>query len=210
MIFGCTLSCLKTSGSDYVTQRWVEGKQEIDKKRNLVFFTWGLLYLGGVQYFLYCKVFAQRLFPSAAAFAAKPLAEKVADRAGQVTVVKQVVLDQFVHHPFFFFPLFYQVKEFIEGGRPADGLRNCMRNWKEDCITLWTIWVPVQIFNMSFCPLWLRIPCISVVSAGYTCVISYMRGGREKQLETEPAESASPLAAPEWLQGGLAGLKVAA
>ncbi|CAE8614460.1 unnamed protein product, partial [Polarella glacialis] len=105
---------LKTSGSDIFAQKYIEGREEIDFRRNLVFLTWGLLYLGGVQYFLYVHLFTRRLFPTASAFAAKPLREKIADTAGQGIVLQQVFVDQFVHHPFFLFPAFYQVKEFIE------------------------------------------------------------------------------------------------
>ena len=69
-------------------------------------------------------LFAKRLFPSAAAFVAKPLRDRLADRAGQLTVVKQVALDQFIHHPFVLFPAFYCVKESIERGLlDADAVR---------------------------------------------------------------------------------------
>ena len=68
---------------------------------------------GGVQYFLYVPVFG-RLFPNAASFAAKPLAEKLLDRAGQRAVAAQVVLDQCVHHPLLYFPCFYATRELIE------------------------------------------------------------------------------------------------
>ena len=44
------------------------------------------------------------MFPSAARFVAQPLRERLRDRAGQWTVAQQVVLDQFVHHPFAVFP----------------------------------------------------------------------------------------------------------
>ena len=85
--------------------------------RSAVFLAWGAFWLGGVQYFIYVELFARRLFPSAAAFVAKPVRERLADPAGLMTVGKQVALDQFVHHPFFLFPAFYCVKEFIEAGR---------------------------------------------------------------------------------------------
>lgn len=79
--FGAGLSCVKTSGSDLLVQKVVEQREEVDWKRNLAFGTFGLLYLGGVQYALYVNIF-QRLFPRAASFAAKPLREKVKDIQG--------------------------------------------------------------------------------------------------------------------------------
>ena len=50
----------------------------------------------------------------AARFVALPWREKLACRAGQLDVLKQVGLDQFIHHPFMLFPCFYLVKETIE------------------------------------------------------------------------------------------------
>ena len=51
-LFGVAVSALKTSGSDLMAQSFVERREQLDLRRNLVFFTWGLLYLGGVQYFM--------------------------------------------------------------------------------------------------------------------------------------------------------------
>jgi len=79
--FGAGLSCVKTSGSDLLVQKVVEQREEVDWKRNIAFGTFGLLYLGGVQYALYVNVF-QKIFPRAASFAAKPLAEKIKDVKG--------------------------------------------------------------------------------------------------------------------------------
>lgn len=179
--FGCGISALKTSGSDFFTQRWFEGRNlsQINWRRNGIFFTWGFLYLGGVQYFVYVKLFAKYLFPSAAGFVAKPLRAKLADRAGQITVLKQVGLDQFVHHPFVVFPTFYQVKELIEGGTPMDGVRKCWKNWYEDCMLSWSVWIPVFLFNFSFCPLWMRVPFVAIFSVFFTCLWSLKRGETE-------------------------------
>ena len=91
----------------------MEGRKEIDKRRNFLFFCWGAAYLGGVQSFIYVHLFSRVLFPSVAGFVAKPLRARLADRAGMANVLKQVGLDQFIHHPFMVFPAFYCVKEFI-------------------------------------------------------------------------------------------------
>ena len=42
------------------------------------------------QYFIYVELFTKRLFPTAAAFAAKPLRAKLGDFAGQRVVCMQV------------------------------------------------------------------------------------------------------------------------
>ena len=79
--FGMGLSCLKTSGSDLLVQKVVEQREDVDWKRNLAFGTFGLLYLGGVQYALYVNAF-QKIFPRAASFAAKSFADKLKDIKG--------------------------------------------------------------------------------------------------------------------------------
>jgi hypothetical protein len=181
VLFGCGVSSVKTSGADFFAQRVVEKKKfdEVDWRRNSIFFCWGLFYLGGVQYFIYVKLFAKYLFPNAAKFVAKPWREKLADRAGQAVVVQQVALDQLIHHPFMLFPCLYQVKEFMEGGTPQDGFRKYRKNLWEDCQVLWLIWVPTFFVNFSLFPLWMRVPCVAVVSMLYTTIVSTMRGAPE-------------------------------
>jgi hypothetical protein len=44
---------MKTAFSDLLVQKVVERREYIDWNRNGAFATFGLLYLGGVQYFLY-------------------------------------------------------------------------------------------------------------------------------------------------------------
>ena len=125
---------------------------------------------------------ARRLFPSAAAFVAKPVAERLRDTAGQLTVVKQVVLDQFIHHPFVLFPAFYCVKETIErgGALGAAELRIALgkyrANMAEDLRVCWQTWVPAFLFNFSICPLWMRVPFVAAVSFGFTTYFSFLRG----------------------------------
>lgn len=89
LAFGAGVSCVKTSGSDLLVQKVIEQREEIDWKRNIAFGTFGLLYLGGVQYALYVNVF-QRIFPRAASFAAKPFAQKIKDVKGVGTMFGQV------------------------------------------------------------------------------------------------------------------------
>lgn len=131
--FGVGVSAAKTVTADAMAQFQLEQRDTLDLRRSAIFFTWGALYLGGVQYFIYVHLFARVLFPSAAAFVAKPVRERLLDRAGQIKVVQQVALDQFVHHPFFLFPAFYCVKESIEYGRfGATELRSALAKYKSN------------------------------------------------------------------------------
>ena len=186
--FGMGFSCLKTSFSDWLVQSQVEKREHIDWRRNMTFAAFGFFYLGGVQYFLYVPVFS-RLFPGAAAFAKAPLAAKLKDAAGQRSMVAQVVIDQFVHHPLLYFPVFYGLKEVVNGGTVGGGLAKYAKNYSEDLPALWKLWVPSTIINFSIMPMHLRIPWVASTSLIWTCIISYMRGGDDTEMDSDAAMS---------------------
>lgn len=180
LAFGVVISTFKTSASDLLVQTVVEQKKvsEIDWKRNAAFASFGCFYLGGVQYALYVPIFG-RIFPNAAKFAAKPIREKVKDVKGIAAVCGQVFLDQFVHHPLMYFPVFYGTRELVMSDKPD--LMKCMRtyreNMSEDLAALWKIWVPSTFLNFAFMPMWARIPWVAGTSLLWTCILSAMRGG---------------------------------
>lgn len=188
--FGMAFSSFKTTFCDFMVQKYVEKREEVDFRRLGFFFAFGLGYLGGVQYSIYVPIFG-RLFPGAAGFAAKPIAEKMADVAGQRAVVAQVFLDQFVHHPIIYFPTFYACKEILAGGSASDGLRKYATNWSEDCVALWKLWIPVMAVNFSVMPMWGRIPVVATASLLWTCIISYMRGSFDEHAAgtIDPADA---------------------
>ena len=146
LAFGVVISTAKTSFSDLLVQKVVERREKIDWKRNAAFATFGFFYLGGVQYMIYVPLFG-RMFPNAAAFAAKPIREKMKDIRGLRDLVSQVFLDQCVHHPLLYFPAFYCTKELVMNPEQPD-LRRCLMeyqtNMKEDLIALWKVWVPCE------------------------------------------------------------------
>lgn len=178
--FGVAFSCFKTSASDLLVQKVVEKRENIDWRRNTAFATFGFFYLGGVQYFLYVPFFS-RLFPGAASFAAKPVAEKLRDASGLRALVAQVFLDQAVHHPLMYFPVFYMMKDFVVSNNPDpfQALNEYKSNMKEDLIALWKVWVPSTIFNFAFLPMWARIPWVASTSLIWTCILSAMRGASD-------------------------------
>jgi predicted amino acid-binding ACT domain protein len=187
--FGAGFSCAKTSAADLLVQKYIEKREEIDWKRNGAFASFGLVYLGGIQYVIYVPLFS-RLFPSAAGFTAKSLRQKLADVPGMLNVVKQTALDQLVHHPFLYFPAFYATKAVVtEGLGPlescAKGLSVYSENYREDLPALWKIWVPATLVNFAFSPMWFRIPFVACTSMLWTCILSAMRGSAEVELELE-------------------------
>jgi predicted amino acid-binding ACT domain protein len=178
LAFGMVFSGLKTSFSDLLVQKVVEQREQIDWRRNSAFAAFGFLYLGGVQYSIYVGLFG-RMFPGAAAFAAKPIAQKLTDLRGMAQLFAQVAIDQCLHHPFMYFPAFYCTKELVMQKEPD--LRRCLadyrRNMNEDLLALWKIWVPATLVNFAFMPMHARIPFTAGVSLLWTCILSMMRGG---------------------------------
>lgn len=176
--FGVGVSTVKTSASDLIVQKVVQQKEEIDWRRNLAFATFGCFYLGGVQYALYVPVFG-RLFPGAASFTAKSIKEKLKDTKGLLALFGQVFLDQCVHHPLLYFPVFYYTKEVVMSDKPSlsTALSHYKENMKEDLLALWKIWVPSTLVNFAFMPMWGRIPWVAGTSFLWTMILSLMRGG---------------------------------
>jgi len=177
-LFGAGLSTVKTSASDLIVQKVVQQKEEIDWRRNLAFASFGCFYLGGVQYGLYVPIFS-RMFPGAAAFTAKSLKEKLKDTKGILAVFGQVFIDQCVHHPLLYFPVFYYTKEVVMSDKPSlsNALSHYKENMREDMLALWKIWVPSTFINFAFMPMWGRIPWVAGTSFIWTMILSLMRGG---------------------------------
>lgn len=179
--FGFFYSGIKTSFCDLMVQKVVEKREEIDWRRNGAFAAFGFLYLGGVQYTLYVPIFA-RLFPNAASFAAKPIVEKFRDLPGIRTLFAQVFLDQCVHHPLVYFPVFYMIKDAVTNDKPdpIKAVEQFKNNIKEDMLALWKIWVPSTFLNFALMPMYLRIPWVASTSLIWTCILSTMRGASDK------------------------------
>jgi glycine cleavage system regulatory protein len=184
--FGCVFSCAKTSFSDWIVQSQIEKREHIDWRRNGTFAIFGFCYLGGVQYSIYVPLFS-RLFPTAASYAAAPVASKLKDVAGTRNMLTQVFLDQFVHHPLMYFPAFYALKEVVNGNSASDGIKKYSKNYKEDLAALWKLWVPSTIINFTFMPMQLRIPWVASTSLIWTCIISSMRGSNDVETDVDAA-----------------------
>ena len=178
LAFGVVFSGIKTSFSDFLVQKVVERREKVDWKRNAAFAAFGFIYLGGIQYALYVPIFS-RLFPSAAAFAAKPMRQKLKDFRGIFQLTAQVFLDQCVHHPLMYFPAFYCTRELVMQREPDIGrcLAEYRTNMREDMLALWKVWVPATFVNFAFMPMYARIPFVASVSLLWTCILSSMRGG---------------------------------
>lgn len=174
-IFGTLFTGFKNAGCDVLVQKAVEGNEHIDYRRTFVFGTFGMLFSGAWQYGLFVKIMP-KLCPGAEAFAAKPIREKLKDIPGLKQVAFQNFVENGINNPVLYFPIFYTLKEYVEGGPLLDGIKKYKMNFKEDLIAIWSVWVPAQFFNFAFSPMWLRVPFVACVSAFWTGYVSMTRG----------------------------------
>jgi hypothetical protein len=82
-----------------------------------------------------------------------------------------------MRHPRADFPCFYLIQSLLDGGTAIEGLRRYTQNVWEDVPAIWRVWVPAQLLNFGFSPMWLRIPVTASVSVGWTAYVSFSRGG---------------------------------
>ena len=184
------IATVKTALCDLLVQRYIERREQIDWRRNAVFVAFGGIYLGAGQWFLYQTLFA-RWFPGMAKFAAQPLAQKLRNVQGMRDLAKQIAVDNFFHYTFIYFPVFYALKECMQGESSAAALLpNAMRKYAsnavEDNVSMWLLWVPCDAIIYAI-PLWMRLPANHAISFCWTCYLSFLRG-----------DEAPPLPTPRW------------
>ncbi|CAJ1369162.1 unnamed protein product [Effrenium voratum] len=180
------VATIKTSAADLIVQK-AEGRERIDWQRNGAFTAFGFAYLGMIQWFIYVTLFS-RLCPNAIRFANLPWAEKLKCRAGQIDLVKQTALDNFVHYTFVYFPVFYIIKESInslgekqkqsEEPLVTRALQKYWRNCVQDNLAMWSLWIPFDLIIYAV-PIWLRLPLNHGISLAWTMILSSMRGNEK-------------------------------
>jgi len=184
--FSLALSTLNPTAADLLTQTFVEQRSNIDWQRTTVFGSFGFFYLGCVQWLLMVNVY-RVMFPTMDRFARASFAEKLKDTAGAVGAVKQVAFDIFFHLPFMYFPVFYTMKETIQGGSGSAidiisaGLCKYKQNFWDDAKALILVWGPADVVVFGLVPMWMRLPVRNLVSFGWTSYLSLKRGGEGQQ-----------------------------
>jgi hypothetical protein len=174
-IFGVSVTAIKTGTVDVFVQKYIEKAEKLDVRRTTIFTTFGVLYLGAWQYLLFVKIMP-KLVPGAATFAAKSLGDKMKDLPGLKGLLIQNFVENGINNPLLYFPIFYTLKEYIEGGKLENGIQKYKDNMYKDVMDIWSLWVPAQFINFAFSPMWFRVPFVACVSALWTGYVSYTRG----------------------------------
>ena len=169
-----TAAGLKGCCVDLVVQNQVHDRiswNSIDKRRLAFFTSFGLVYVGAGQYYLF-----NRLFPAVAS-------SLTAGVTAQTMVMTG--LDSLIHIPFFYLPTFYSVREvFYKYKRDnssfyqliSSGLATWKNNLVQDFTMQATIFIPVQFYNFRYNPPHLRIPFIAAAGVVWVAVLSVVRG----------------------------------
>lgn len=161
---------IKTASADIITQKYLENKKELDVQRLSVFTSFGLVYLGGWQHYLFSNLFVrcQKIMTLAKY---KPFSQSV----------MLTFLDLGVHTPLMYYPSFYMIKGYLEKQSVNNIIQTYNDNIKNDMVAMWKLWFPAQMINFMFCPIHLRMPFITVVSFGWTMILSFMRGNKKNE-----------------------------
>lgn len=184
---GFVTTGLKTTAADAFAQLVVEKKEKIDWRRNAMFTMFGFCYLGGFQYWLYNVQFTKWC----------GTIKKYSGHLGAAPV--KTFIDQFIHHPTLYFPVFYSLKATVEGRPIITGEDSAMSRYSReywDCWkACWSIWVPCTLFNFTFNPRHLRIPFVAATSFVWTISLSVMQGAftdaEDKKKDRGPKSSNS-------------------
>lgn len=191
-VFNILLATVKTWTADAAVQFLQNRKRtswSFDRQRSFTFAVFGCLYVGLAQWALYVS-FLTWVFPDATVFANAPLSVKLQDTKGQIELIGQILVDNFVFAILIYFPVFYILKEMMQGSqslhvRVQTGLGKYWQNIVTDNFAYVALWAPVDIFIFG-APMYWRMPLEHAVSFGWTMLMSAMRGANEKIPETDP------------------------
>lgn len=184
---GVVSTGLKTSAADIFAQKVVENRKDIDWTRHAVFCLFGFGYLGAFQYYLYNIKFTQWCGPLTKKFGHK------------MTSPIKVLIDQGLHHPFVYFPVFFSMKAVVSGKPLSTAVEKYRTEIWDSVKAMWGVWVPAQIINFAFVPRHLRLPYVAAVSFGWTIILSVMqnkfdsaKAANDKLLDAVVEKNKSP------------------
>jgi len=156
------------------------GGDEIDARRLALFCGFGA-FTGATTFTVYCSMF-KRICPGAFSFSNLTLREKLRDRCGQLALLKQVALDNFLYVPSCYFPSFHVFKANLRSESAEDvqasvlaGIRRYRASCVDDNFYSCAVWIPADILVFSV-PAWLRMPICNSINFGWTVFLSRLSG----------------------------------
>ena len=171
LTLACVTSCAKATAADAVVQTCVERRAELARERSCAFALFGFVWMGAGQYLVYVRIL-----------------DSLLPRTTNATAVAKVVLDQFIHVPLVFMPLFYLTDGWVEAVARGEEVLACLphaahhasyrykREIRETMLANWQIWLPAQFVCFRLVPGHLRVPYVACVSFVWTMVLSVLQG----------------------------------
>lgn len=180
--------------SDVIAQTAGEGRpfSSLDVGRNLRFALFSGAYTGIIQHFIYNVVYS-KIF---------------GDGRSWRTVIMKVGLDNFIHVPFLYIPVYYTSQSVLKGNYPVappgadpfttlevvvmacrDGLRKYREEAYDVLRSYYMLWTPVQLTNFKVVPTELRIAFIASASFFWLIILSFMtnhEGNNQLHHEDNP------------------------
>jgi hypothetical protein len=191
--FNVMLATFKTWAADMVVQLLEKkrgGPWKFDWRRSFAFALFGFVYVGLTQWVLYVTLLTW-MFPDAMVFANSPISMKLTDTTGQLDMVGQVIVDNFVFNVLIYFPAFYIIKTMCQGSpttsflsRAQAGLNKYWTNIISDNMAAMALWIPADVFIFT-APMYLRMPLDHGVSLAWTMFISFTRGAATEKSKLE-------------------------
>eukprot|EP00484_Ammonia_sp_Unknown_P028614 CAMPEP_0197037648 /NCGR_PEP_ID=MMETSP1384-20130603/14800_1 /TAXON_ID=29189 /ORGANISM="Ammonia sp." /LENGTH=212 /DNA_ID=CAMNT_0042467975 /DNA_START=74 /DNA_END=712 /DNA_ORIENTATION=+ len=170
VFWAVSLAALEGMFSDGFTQRVIERKNESDFQWYRLK-TFGLfnIYVASVDYFV-VNTLLPKIFPT----------------PGIVAVIGKVFLFEFASIPFYYFPVFYYVRQALHDGNNFSwqsfqvGLQHYQQNYKHDLLSMWAVWIPTSTVAFTVVPKHLILPFFICVDLCWLIGLSLYRGDVDK------------------------------
>jgi|EP00945_MAST-04E_sp_MAST-4E-sp1_P005587 hypothetical protein len=172
LAFSIAFGGLKNATADYMIQTRFEDAKEnggVSMKRLVTFTTFGLFYVGGVQYIVFNRMLP-RFLPG------------LLEGKNIKAAISAVAFDQAIHMPFMYLPSFYLFRECgLGSGTSLSSIgKNAYNEWTNgfgsDMLASMCVFIPVQGLNFFFIPPHFRVPLLTSVGFGWVMGLSYFRG----------------------------------
>lgn len=151
--------------ADLIQQRYIEHKDwnNLDFKRLQLFTMFGLI-IHGWQEYLFVNKFYFWMFPG------NTLKSNL----------KKIAFDAFIG-PIIYFPEFYFFKESMLTGKWnydsfSNGLQHYKIHYKNDLLSIFTLWLPTLFVAITFVPMHLRVPFLILFDFCWLSGLSYFKG----------------------------------
>uniref|UniRef100_A0A7S3PIC4 Peroxisomal membrane protein MPV17 n=1 Tax=Aplanochytrium stocchinoi TaxID=215587 RepID=A0A7S3PIC4_9STRA len=167
-------SCSPPESKQILQESERETSASFDIRRTFSFSVFTGLYIGGACNAIY------KIYPHVARMISK--GRKPSDRTvGLVSTL----LDNFVHVPTLYLPIFYISTNLMQGANAEFAKESLANNYFTSLVSCWGFWIPVQFLIFSAVPSVHRVKCVATGDFLWNVALSYI-SHREAETEEEP------------------------